>query len=582
MLSRFFAVCIFCLMTASAQAALMVLPEGDLWQSVPPDLALPLSADIQRASVKEVISLMRAGRDAEARRRLAAVLDAHPEDPEALMVAGTLLMSEGKLREAQVAFEVSLKSGAGPVVLSRLGVVRLLMGDIARGGEILSESLRHNPNDELALRYMAWLADRQGDTEAQQVFLERLVSRQPTTAATEAVSALASLYDQQQNYGRLYQLLQPRRSAILNGKGGQHDVLAYWLGLSEVMTGQTGSLPVTRARVDESSIDELPLLLTAASYYRAGKNTDARNLINTAANKDGARATVLWYSAGHLAALAGDTATAISWLERALNDVMSSSEIMGGRQIVRDLAGLYLFADRGIDALSVYQKYTDEFGDDPGFVFEHAEVLVATGQTQQAKTKLDRLESLASDYRAPYLRGLLARREQNHNQARKMLRKAAGANPGMTEIWVQLAGVSVDEGNLSGAIGVIAEAVSKNPQNYELAFEYASLLETTGKAKQAKRAYQAVLKMAPNHLGALDNLAQLLLDSGEETEKALELSRRALAMAPQDPVLKFGLARAYHAAGQPANARGLLEEALGSEQLPDSMAERARGLLKTI
>lgn len=175
-------------------AALINLPEEDEWAQVSPDLALSSGVEIQRTELKRVVSLMEAGRKEEARRRLAAVLDAHPEDPEALMVAGSILMSDGKFREAQVAFEASLKFGAGPAALSRLGVVRLLMGDLSRGGQILSEALRHSPDDKLALRYMAWLAERQGNIDAQQVFLERLVSHQPATTVTEAVSALAGLY----------------------------------------------------------------------------------------------------------------------------------------------------------------------------------------------------------------------------------------------------------------------------------------------------------------------------------------------------------------------------------------------------
>lgn len=582
MLSRLCAAGILCLISVSAQSALIALPGENTWPTMSSDIIFPSGDNLQREPLREVVALMEAGRKDEARRRLAAVLDAHPEDPEALMVAGNILMSDGKLKEAQVAFEASLKFGAGPATLSRLGVVRLLMGDLSRGGQILTEALRHNPDDKLALRYMAWLADQQGNVDAQQVFLERLVSHQPATSVTEAVSALAGVYDQQQDYGRLYQLLNARRPAILEGNSARYDALAYFLGLSEVMTAQTGSLTATRARVEKSDTEEFHQLLSSAIYYRSGQGSKARDLIDGAAGESGANKLVLWYNGARMAASAGDSATATRWLELALSEVMSSSAQSSGRQVIRELAGLYLSTDRGIDALAVYRKHGNVFGDDPGFVFEHAEVLVATGQIQQAKAKLDELEKLTSDYRAPYLRGLLARREQKHDEARTWLRKAAEANPGMTEVWVQLAGVSVDEGDYSGALGTIAEGLSANPQNHELAFEYASLLEISGKKKQARQAYQAVLKLAPNHLGALDNLAQLLLDSGEETDKALDLSRRALALAPEDAVLKVGLARAYHAAGQSASARGLLEEALESGQLSDSMAAKAQGLLKNI
>jgi FimV-like protein len=78
----------------------------------------------------------------------------------------------------------------------------------------------------------------------------------------------------------------------------------------------------------------------------------------------------------------------------------------------------------------------------------------------------------------------------------------------------------------------------------------------------------------------MDTLA-MALAADKKLDQAVELQKKALAIAPDSPVLKLGLARMYVQAGQKAQARELLEPL---SQLGDKFQDYAevKSLLSTL
>jgi aspartate beta-hydroxylase len=72
------------------------------------------------------------------------------------------------------------------------------------------------------------------------------------------------------------------------------------------------------------------------------------------------------------------------------------------------------------------------------------------------------------------------------------------------------------------------------------------LLES-GRVAEAERAYEAALEQNPHDVEALNVVALAALRSGR-TKRALELLERAVSVAPEDPMTRHHLARAYEAA----------------------------------
>ena len=82
---------------------------------------------------------------------------------------------------------------------------------------------------------------------------------------------------------------------------------------------------------------------------------------------------------------------------------------------------------------------------------------------------------------------------------------------------------------------------------------------------------QKANELQPNQPTLMDTYA-LALAADKQLDKALELQKKALALAPDNPALKLGLARLYVQAGQKAQARELLEPL---SQLGDKFREQA-------
>jgi len=110
-------------------------------------------------------------------------------------------------------------------------------------------------------------------------------------------------------------------------------------------------------------------------------------------------------------------------------------------------------------------------------------------------------------------------------------------------------------------------------------------------AGRADAAYRRVLEIQPNHVGALNNIAWLMVQENKpgavvlaekanalrpneptlmdtlafalaaekRIDQALEVEQKALALAPENNLIRFGLARLYIQAGQQAKAREHLE-----------------------
>jgi len=62
-----------------------------------------------------------------------------------------------------------------------------------------------------------------------------------------------------------------------------------------------------------------------------------------------------------------------------------------------------------------------------------------------------------------------------------------------------------------------------------------NVLVTLGDFRQAERSYRAALKINPNHLMALNNLACLLVQENGSPEEAETLIRHALSLHPEPP-----------------------------------------------
>jgi predicted TPR repeat methyltransferase len=99
------------------------------------------------------------------------------------------------------------------------------------------------------------------------------------------------------------------------------------------------------------------------------------------------------------------------------------------------------------------------------------------------------------------------------------------------------------------------------PQSVAAAFERAVAAHRAGRAAEAEAGYRAVLRQAPHHLGALQNLGAVCR-AGRRHDEAMRLYRQALTLAPDADDVRLNLGNLLDDLGRHAEAEAAFREVL--------------------
>jgi len=119
----------------------------------------------------------------------------------------------------------------------------------------------------------------------------------------------------------------------------------------------------------------------------------------------------------------------------------------------------------------------------------------------------------------------------------------------------------MEEPSREAAIRALDLALSQEPDNVDLLWRRAGLLAARGRTREAQADYLAVVKLNPDHFGALNDLGALLHQTDFRTAARTvyaEVARRH----PKNPIGRINLANALLAAEDHAGARFEFEAAL--------------------
>mgnify|MGYP001081300882 FL=1 len=108
------------------------------------------------------------------------------------------------------------------------------------------------------------------------------------------------------------------------------------------------------------------------------------------------------------------------------------------------------------------------------------------------------------------------------------------------------------------ALQVLRDVIRADPGNPYAFFFLGQALYEVGELQPARDAYRAVLRLAPEHLGARVSLIHVLRKLGE-TRDAVSEGLAALEQAPTDGDVLYALGLAYLARGDNVAARRHLE-----------------------
>ena len=118
-------------------------------------------------------------------------------------------------------------------------------------------------------------------------------------------------------------------------------------------------------------------------------------------------------------------------------------------------------------------------------------------------------------------------------------------NPKVSDLYVRLGEAKVNAKDQNGAIEAFKKAKDVDPNNYLPVLELALLYNRAGRDDDARRTYEEVIKLQPDNVEALNNLAYLKADSGTDLDQALAYAQRAQQKRPNDPNVIDTLALIY-------------------------------------
>lgn len=131
--------------------------------------------------------------------------------------------------------------------------------------------------------------------------------------------------------------------------------------------------------------------------------------------------------------------------------------------------------------------------------------------------------------------GLMLVRTGDTQSARSVFLAAKAADPRFTRADLSLVQLDVAASHLDDAIGRLQNVLSRDPNNITAELWLGNLDLMKGSKAAAIEQFQKVVQAQPNSAQALNNLAYLLAENGNQTDTALRYAQQAVELAPERP-----------------------------------------------
>jgi len=125
-----------------------------------------------------------------------------------------------------------------------------------------------------------------------------------------------------------------------------------------------------------------------------------------------------------------------------------------------------------------------------------------------------------------------------------------------------LAGIYVNKQELTAGHDILTTGIELYPDDVQLSFEFALLLEKEDRQNEAIARMEKVLEMQSNHAEALNYLGYIWADNSVHLDKALGYINKAITLKPNNGFIMDSLGWVYFRMGELEKARTALEQAI--------------------
>jgi tetratricopeptide (TPR) repeat protein len=126
-------------------------------------------------------------------------------------------------------------------------------------------------------------------------------------------------------------------------------------------------------------------------------------------------------------------------------------------------------------------------------------------------------------------------RDQRYDDAVKLLQELLKTDPKSGDLLLRLAETQRRKGDVNAAVETFRQASQAAPADTRPLLQLGLLMDGTGRRDQAKPIYEQILKIQPDHPIALNNLAFIKAEEGQDLDEALTMAQRARQGLPNSP-----------------------------------------------
>ena len=157
-------------------------------------------------------------------------------------------------------------------------------------------------------------------------------------------------------------------------------------------------------------------------------------------------------------------------------------------------------------------------------------------------------------------RATIAIRAGQYDTAIDLLHKVAQIQTDQPDLYMRLAEAQKLKGDFNGALESWKKASDLSPTGVTPLLNRAMTLDGMKRLTEARPLYDQVLRIQPDNSLALNNLAYLLAEEGNELDAALTLAQRARQKQPNDPMIADTLGWIYIKKGLANNAIAIFSD----------------------
>jgi tetratricopeptide (TPR) repeat protein len=126
-------------------------------------------------------------------------------------------------------------------------------------------------------------------------------------------------------------------------------------------------------------------------------------------------------------------------------------------------------------------------------------------------------------------------RDQRFDDAVNLLQQLLKTDPKSADLLLRLAETQRRKGDVNAAIETFRLASQAAPADPRPLLQLGLLMDGTGRRDQSKPIYEQILKIQPDHPIALNNLAFIKAEEGQDLDQALTMAQRARQGMPNSP-----------------------------------------------